>query len=439
MGTTVQLSVNIALEGTMILLLSVMLATSIWQRKLFLTTTPLIHLLSFSIAMHIVRIVIWHMYLSDALLIYGATPFRFVYFLDYLMGYAISGAFYYYVEALVISGYQKAGIVYKAPKKLRIIMISWGVVSSLVYLGSLYVPSFYHVENGQEVSSIPAYIFMLVMIKFACVCVIILIIRNRKVLNKHDTMLTVSFILIASVFSVFDEIYKLCVSYVLMSLLIFVLYVRIDLHKGMLIERQGKEIAERETQVMLSQMQPHFIYNVLTTISSMCEMQNAIQARDMVNRFADYLRVNLDSLGKNRTISFEKELEHVKTYLWLEKVRFEDMFQIRYEIEAKDFEVPSLSIQPIVENAVKHGILPKEDSGTVTIKSYETPNDFVIVVEDDGVGFDVNKQFCEGQANIGIENVTKRLELICNGSCIIHSEIGVGTVVTMHIPKERKL
>ena len=84
MGATVQFSVNNAMEGTMILLLSILLVTCIWKKRLFLTTTPLIYLLSFSILVHIVRIVIWSMYLQDVLLKYGALPFRFIYILEYI-------------------------------------------------------------------------------------------------------------------------------------------------------------------------------------------------------------------------------------------------------------------------------------------------------------------------------------------------------------------
>ena len=236
-------------------------------------------------------------------------------------------------------------------------------------------------------------------------------------------------------FVIVDEIFELCIGRVLLALFVFMLYVSIDLHKGLLLERQEKEIVEWKTQIMLSQMQPHFLYNVLTTISSMCEMQNATQARDVVNSFADYLRTNLDSLGKEKTISFEKELEHIKTYLWLEKIRFEDSLNIVYEIGTTDFKVPSLSVQPMVENAVKHGILKKDDSGTVTIKTYETKDEYVIVVEDDGVGFDVNSVQNDARTHVGIENMRKRLEVIIGGYCDIQSEIGRGTVVKIHIPK----
>lgn len=433
-----QISVNIAMESTALLVTMVLLIILIWQRNLYITTKPLMFLSSFIVIQLVVQIVMWYLYIIEVPVRYGEMPMRIVYFLDYVFNYLISVAFYYYVEAIVIDSYKGKGLTYEPNNKVQATIKIWGVVSTLVYVFMLFTPAIYHLEQGEIARSMVgavAYLSMHIMIKYAYICAIVLIIRHKKVIGRHETVLSVFFVTLISVFVIFDELLGFCVNYVLMVLWVFILYVRIDLHKGLLIERQEKEIIQWKTQIMLSQMQPHFLYNVLTTISSLCEMENASHARDVVNQFADYLRINLDSLGKDRTISFEKELEHIKTYLCLEKIRFEDELNICYEIGVTDFEVPSLSIQPMVENAVKHGILPKDNVGTVTIRTYETKLDYVIVVEDDGVGFDLDEQKNASKTHIGIENVSKRLEVISNGSCEIKSEKGKGTVVTIHIPK----
>lgn len=435
MDLITQYSVNLAMEATMALFLTFLLITCVWQKKLFSTTVPLIFLLGFNVLTHIEHIAMWIMFICDVLLKYGATPLRIVYIIDYILLYATSLAFYYYIEALVKEGYKDIDVVYEPNRHVHALLSVWGIVSSLVYSVLIFVPSLYHIENGIEISNPVSYVGLHIIIKFAVICSIALIIRHKKVISNHDAVLSVSFLILISIFSIIDDEFRLCISYLLLSLLIFILYVRIDLHKGILLERQEKEITEWKMQIMMSQMQPHFIYNVLTTISSMCEMQNAIQARDVVNKFADYLRANIDSIGKEKTIPFERELEHVKTYLWLEKVRFEDMININYDIKTTEFAVPQLSIQPIVENAVKHGILPKGNPGTVNVKSYDTVSEYVVVVEDDGVGFDVNEKPDDGRTRVGIDNVTNRLALICNGSCDIQSEKGKGTVVMIHIPK----
>lgn len=435
MVNILQYSVNIAMEATIIMMLIIVLLTLFWQKKLFITTKPLISLTLFIIALFIVQIVTWSFFILDVPIKYGAMPMRIVYILDYIFFYGITAAFYYYVEALAIDGYKSAGVIFTPKNRTKIIIIAWGIVTAIIYAILLFVPALYHLEGGKAIYSVSAYIVLNIITKFACLCALMFIIKHRKVIGKQERILSFSFIILISIFAIVDEVYELCIGHVLTALFVFMLYVSVDLHKGLLIERQEKDIVLWKTQIMLSQMQPHFLYNVLTTISSMCEMQNANEARDVVNHFADYFRTNLESLGKDKIISFDKELEHIKTYLWLEKVRFEDALNIRYEIETTDFAVPSLIVQPIVENAVKHGIHPKDDGGTVTIRTYENSQNYVIVVADDGVGFDVNEKNDDNRTHVGIENVTKRLEMICNGSCKIESEIGKGTTVTIHIPK----
>ena len=433
----IQYSVNIAMEAMMLLVLVIMLVTLFWQKRVFITTVPLIFFSSNIILMIIIQIAAWIIVGLNLHVIYGAMPLRILYILDYIFSYGSGLSFYYYVEALAIDEYNRNGVVYIPPKHVKRVIVLWGLVTAAIYSVSLFVPSLYHLEGKQGIFSIPGYIGLHIMVKFGYICALIFIIRHREIIGKYEVGIGLVFFLMVSIFVVIDELYELCLGHILLAIFVFILYVGVDLHKGLLLERQEKEIALWKTQIMLSQMQPHFLYNVLTTISGLCEMQNAIEARDVVNNFADYFRTNLESLGSEKTISFEKELEHIKTYLWLEKVRFEDTLNICYQIETTDFSVPSLTVQPIVENAVKHGILPKDDIGTVTIKTYETSAEHVIVVEDDGVGFDVNEK--RDETHVGIDNVTKRLEIICNGYCDIKSEKGKGTVVTMHIPKGERL
>ena len=435
MVANLQYVMNIAMEATILLVLVIMLITLFWQKILFRTTAPLIFLTSDIILMIIVQIVTWIILDLDLEVVYGAMPLRVVFVLDYVLSYVASIALYCYIEALAIDEYSRVGGVYEPRKHAKNTIIAWGIVTTAIYSVSLFIPSLYHLEGTQGIFSIPAYIGMHIFAKFGYICTLIFIIRHRDAIGKYESWLCFASIIILSAFFIIDELYDLCIGHVLMVIFVFLLYVSVDLHKGLLLERQEKEIALWKTQIMLSQMQPHFLYNVLTTISGLCEMENAIEARYVVNHFADYFRTNLDSLGKEKTISFEKELEHIKTYLWLEEVRFEDTLNVCYEIETTDFNVPSLTVQPIVENAVKHGILPKEDAGTLIIKTYETSLDYVIAVEDDGVGFDANEKQDDTHTHVGIENVTKRLELICNGTCDIKSEKGKGTVVTIHIPK----
>lgn len=196
-----------------------------------------------------------------------------------------------------------------------------------------------------------------------------------------------------------------------------------------------KELYEAKVNVMVSQIQPHFMYNALTSIAMMCELDPKT-AKEATITFAKYLRGNMDSLKQTAPVPFEQELEHLKKYLYIEKMRFDDLLNIEYDIQTTDFKLPLLSIQPLVENAVKHGVGMKEDGGTVRISSRETETAYEVVISDDGVGFDVNEQKNDGRSHIGMENTKKRLRDMCGGEVRIESVVGEGTTATVILPKE---
>lgn len=204
-------------------------------------------------------------------------------------------------------------------------------------------------------------------------------------------------------------------------------------------EKQAMELRLQENQIsiMLSQIQPHFLYNTLNSIYQLCET-NPMRARFMVNSFSEYLRNNLSSLEAPGLITFETELSHVNTYLDIEKVRFEDTLEIEYDIKCMDFSLPVLTVQPIVENAVKHGTSKKRGGGRVSISTEDDGQDYVITVSDTGCGFDPDVPKNDGKRHVGIENVRQRLANMCSGSLTIESKVGEGTVATIRIPKGGK-
>jgi two-component system, LytTR family, sensor kinase len=186
--------------------------------------------------------------------------------------------------------------------------------------------------------------------------------------------------------------------------------------------------------MMLSQIQPHFLYNALTVISRLCDKDPA-KAKKATIEFSAYLRGNMDSLEEIKPISFEKELKHIEGFINLEKAMYGEALNVIYDIKTKDFFLPALTAQSIVENAIKHGIGKREGGGTVRICTSETDNEFLVIVSDDGVGFEYEKAAHNGRLCIGINNVRQRLSVQCGGSLDIKSEIGTGTTVTISIPK----
>ena len=205
----------------------------------------------------------------------------------------------------------------------------------------------------------------------------------------------------------------------------------------MKISEQEKELTENKIAIMVSQIQPHFLYNCLNTIYHLCD-RDVQTAKQAISDFSDYLRWNLKAVRKSAPIPFSEELEHVKVYLKLEKLRFDERLNIEYDIETTAFLLPVLSVQPLVENAVKHGICPAEDGGTVTIATREYPERFEVTITDNGVGYTPGQEMADGRMHIGVDNVKKRLEAMCRGKVEIQSEEGKGTRVTVTVPKERK-
>ena len=193
------------------------------------------------------------------------------------------------------------------------------------------------------------------------------------------------------------------------------------------------ELKERRISLMLSQIQPHFIYNTLGTIERMC-LKDSQKAFELVRNFSLYLRGNFSELDSVTPIRFIDELKHVEYYVNIEKVRFPDM-NIEYDVKATDFVLPALSVQPLVENAIKHGLMRLESGGTVVIRSYETEAHFCVEVEDDGVGFDTSLPI-EEKKHVGLRNIRGRLNEMVGGELIVESHLNAGTKAIIMIPKE---
>lgn len=197
------------------------------------------------------------------------------------------------------------------------------------------------------------------------------------------------------------------------------------------------ELQESRISIMLSQMQPHFIFNTLNTIYHLCDFDPQI-AKSTINSFSKYLRNNIDNLNRSEMIYFDKEMSFVKVYLDIEKVRFDDELQITFDTAVTNFKIPVLTVQPIVENAIKHGTSKKEGVSTLFISTRETNTYYEIKIQDTGVGFDTSVQPADGTKHIGISNVRQRLQHLCDGTLTIESTIGIGTTAIIRIPKKEE-
>ena len=211
---------------------------------------------------------------------------------------------------------------------------------------------------------------------------------------------------------------------------------RLLLQKAELADKERRQ-TELQTAIMLSQIQPHFLYNALNAISSLCEM-DALRARDAIDSFARYLRVNMNSLESSRLVPFSEELEHTRTYLNIEQLRFGEDLQVVYDVGCDDFRLPPLCVQPLAENAVKHG-LQRTDGGTVTIRTRREDGAVHVTVTDNGTGFAPDAlQNEDDRAHVGIENVRARLAAFCGGTLTVRSRPGEGTTAEIILPEENQ-
>ena len=193
----------------------------------------------------------------------------------------------------------------------------------------------------------------------------------------------------------------------------------------------------RETQnyLMQSQMKPHFIFNTLGAIRTLI-MSNPQVAYDMTTNFSKYLRANISTIEPGEKISFSQELEHIKAYAAIEQQRFANRINVIYDVQADNFYLPPLSVEPLVENAIKHGVCKKIKGGTVKITSREYEDRFEVIVEDDGVGFDTSiLESSDNTKSVGLKFIILRLKQLSDADFVITSIRGKGTKATITIRK----
>lgn len=244
--------------------------------------------------------------------------------------------------------------------------------------------------------------------------------------------------LVASPLQIYWEVTPVYIATTFSLILVYSLFINEQIKKS---AEKDKELLQKEIEliesknaIFLSQIQPHFLYNSLTSIYSLCESVPE-KAKLAIVDFSKYLRANLDSLKQKNLISFNEELSHIKAYLRLEKLRYDDDLNIIYDIKVNNFFLPVLSIQPLVENAINHGICNTKQGGIIQIKTSENEDYYEIRVIDNGAGFNENELLDPNRTHTGIDNVRSRLKNMCNGSLEIASIFGVGTTVIVKIPK----
>ncbi|MCL2443740.1 MAG: histidine kinase [Treponema sp.] len=371
----------------------------------------------------------------------------------YIPNSAVSGRieFYSYMLAVVIFG-----MFVETFSRGKITKITWGYLLFVFYfiLTIQFFPSKQYRNDFALIANFTNIIYYFYIFFYSIVYFYFFDKKGPK--NKNFDVSVVS--IISAAFLIFlCDVYEILSYFIHFFSFNFFIYSAITAQIGMVLTlaqryiKQKREVQQNLIAIMLSQMQPHLLYNSLTVIKQLCKTDPET-AGETVDEFASYLRGNLDSLTQAELIPFERELHHVQTYLALEKKRFGKMLNIIYEINFEKFMLPTLILQPIVENAVNYGIIQNENGGTIKIKTEKVKKSVVITVTDNGGGFKTMTKSHNDRTHTGIENVRSRLKAMCGGTLEIQSypldssnpinnsypkdnnEPGAGTTVTMIIP-----
>lgn len=203
------------------------------------------------------------------------------------------------------------------------------------------------------------------------------------------------------------------------------------------IDRQAKLTARAELKALHAQINPHFFFNTLNTITSLVRTKPD-QARELLIKLGVLFRFTMHKTGKQITIA--EELTQVRAYLTIEQARHGDKLAVQEEIDeqAMPYRIPFLTIQPLVENAIKHGLQPKEEGGSIVLRIEDCGNTVAVSVIDNGVGMDITKNHPLHRPlgeSIGLKNVHERLMGLYGEGLKIKSSPGDGTIISFSLPK----
>lgn len=306
----------------------------------------------------------------------------------------------------------------------------FAMMSALLLLANIVHNFLFYVDENGVYHRMEAYALSMVPSVAMMLCIIANI-WLQKVLITDRITLTLYIILPYLGNLLYSEFHFPFIQYQCALGVALFIYVKIFVSRTYSLAEQTRINTKQQTQLMTSQIQPHFIFNALSSIRQVSKDK---VVADLILDFSNYLRMNLETMTNDACVPFEKELEHTKQYLRIEELRFGDRLSVAFDLKNTDFEIPPLTLQPIVENAIKHGICERIEGGHLTIISEQIEDKIVITVKDDGVGFDVNQVKNDGKVHVGIENVRARLERMVDGKLEIESELGTGTEARIVIP-----
>ena len=344
-------------------------------------------------------------------------------------GGTIMALFYLFCILSFVEERGAPDVSYRSAYLMRIVC---GCYLVLVFL-SMFNGMLFQVDAHGNLTDGPYYWIAWLIDPMILLIEILVVVHYRKNLSRFGTIVMLNFGLVSLLTTGLQSIWYPVPELLACTLALLLMFMLFYWEMAKNLVENERELMQSQVSLAISQIQPHFLYNTLSTIAELCRKDSAM-AEEVTNRFALYLRGNLEHMGDSFPVEFSKELKHVQTYLWIEKIRFQDELQVVYDIQTEDFIIPALTVQPLVENAVKHGMMGSENVCTITIRTKCVERGYQVIIEDDGAGFAPDEVKKDGRKHIGIDSVRSRLKYMVGGTLTISSEIGKGTKVVIEIP-----
>ena len=344
-------------------------------------------------------------------------------------GGTIMALFYLFCILSFVEERGAPDVSYRSAYLMRIVC---GCYLVLVFL-SMFNGMLFQVDAHGNLTDGPYYWITWLIDPMILLIEILVVVHYRKNLSRFGTIVMLNFGLVSLLTTGLQSIWYPVPELLACTLALLLMFMLFYWEMAKNLVENERELMQSQMSLAISQIQPHLLYNTSSTIAELCRKDSAM-AEEVTNRFALYLRGNLEHMGDSFPVEFSKELKHVQTYLWIEKIRFQEELQVVYDIQTEDFIIPALTVQPLVENAVKHGMMGSENVCTITIRTKCVERGYQVIIEDDGCGFDPEQVKNDGRKHIGIESVRSRLKFMVGGTLTVKSAIGKGTTVIIEIP-----
>jgi len=365
--------------------------------------------------------------LVEVILLYCPVPAAAMYFVLFLESLLLSLP----LPMMTIYLLHYCGEDMRSSRLLRCVLCLWTAYCVLL-TSAPFLDGFSYVTPDKQWCRGPLYPLLLLPITAIVLFNLAGTIRRRKRFSRKNFIgfliatLPIAVALLVQMFIDVFPLIDICLVLSALSMYSRVLSEQIELNL-----RQQRQIAQQRASIMVLQMRPHFIYNTMMSIYYLCE-QAPKKAQQVTMDFTTYLRKNFTAIASEAPVPFTDELEHTRAYLAVEQAQFENALSVHYDTPHTRFRVPPLTLQPIVENAVKHGMDPDAAPLCISIRTRATESGSEIVVEDNGPGLAPPD---EGEPHIALTNIRARLEMMCGGKLTVTPRSEGGTTVTVTIPE----